>query len=400
MTTAMQVNVSMIPDGWSHSRFKDFAVLQRGKDLTDSNVIPGKYPVVKSNGVDIYHTEFFVEPPGVVTGRSGTIGNAFFIDSPFWAHNTTLYVKDFKENDPKFIYYLIKRMDFRRYLAGTTVPTLNRNDIHALKVSIPASQSEQKVIAGIISKVDEAIEAVESSIKSAVRLKKSLMQNLLTGKLKPDGTWRSEDDFFVNDKFGKVPKGWAIRRVREISFNFDSQRKPIKAEDRKNISGSYPYYGAAGIIDWVNDYIFDGEYILFGEDGNNLLSRKSPQAFIVKGKFWPNNHAHVIQANPEFTTNRYLCEQLESKDYRPIIYGSAQPKINKRDLNGIKVLVPDDITEQIRITDSIGAFNMHEDCLDMKKTSLLNLKKSLMQNLLTGKVRVDVEKINKLLEEV
>lgn len=177
MMVSIQPNMSTVPDGWIYSRFKDFAILQRGKDLTDSDVIPGEYPVVKSNGIDIYHSKYFVEPPGVVTGRSGTIGNAFFVESPFWAHNTSLYVKDFKGNDPKFIYYLIKKMNFRRYLAGTTVPTLNRNDVHSLKVSIPESPSEQKIIAGILSKVDEAVEAVENSIKAAERLKKSMTQN-------------------------------------------------------------------------------------------------------------------------------------------------------------------------------------------------------------------------------
>ena len=96
-----------VPVGWKCDKFKEFAVLQRGNDLTDNEVIPGSYPVVKSNGVSIWHNQFFVEPPGVVTGRSGTIGKAFYIEERFWAHNTTLYVKDFKGNVPKYIYYLI-----------------------------------------------------------------------------------------------------------------------------------------------------------------------------------------------------------------------------------------------------------------------------------------------------
>ena len=96
-----------VPKGWRCDKFKEFAVLQRGSDLTDNDVVPGIYPVVKSNGVSISHNQYFVEPPGVVTGRSGTIGKAFYIEEKFWAHNTTLYVKDFKGNVPKYIYYLI-----------------------------------------------------------------------------------------------------------------------------------------------------------------------------------------------------------------------------------------------------------------------------------------------------
>lgn len=171
-----------VPNDWRFSRFKDFAVLQRGKDLTDNEVVDGAYPVVKSNGIQIRHNQYFVEPPGVVTGRSGTIGKAFYIEECFWAHNTTLYIKDFKGNCPKFMYYLILRMDFRRYFAGTTVPTLNRNDIHRLKVAIPETYEEQKSIVDILDSSENVIQSKIEKIKTLERLKKSLMQNLLTGK--------------------------------------------------------------------------------------------------------------------------------------------------------------------------------------------------------------------------
>lgn len=174
------------PKDWNFSRFKDFAILQRGKDLTDNDVIKGDYPVVKSNGVQIYHNQYFVEPPGVVTGRSGTIGKAFYIEENFWAHNTTLYVKDFRDNSPKYIYYLILRMDFRRYYAGTTVPTLNRNDIHRLKVAIPKTYEEQEAICNLIDSQEKVLEKKQSKINTLQRLKKSLMQNLLTGKVRVD----------------------------------------------------------------------------------------------------------------------------------------------------------------------------------------------------------------------
>jgi type I restriction enzyme, S subunit len=174
------------PQDWNFSRFKDYAVLQRGKDLTDNEVISGPYPVVKSNGVQIHHNQYFVEPPGVVTGRSGTIGKVFFIEEKFWSHNTSLYIKDFKGNNPKFIYFLIHRMDFRKYYAGTTVPTLNRNDIHRLKIAIPKTFEEQEEIANRIDEYDKLLKSKQSKIQTLQRLKKSLMQNLLTGKVRLD----------------------------------------------------------------------------------------------------------------------------------------------------------------------------------------------------------------------
>lgn len=173
-----------VPKGWEVNRFKEFAVLQRGNDLTDNDVVQGDYPVVKSNGVSIYHNKYFVEPPGVVTGRSGTIGKAFYIEERFWAHNTTLYVKDFKGNVPKYIYYLILSMDFSRYYAGTTVPTLNRNDIHKLKVIIPKVVEEQQKIVSVLDASNVIINDKQNKITALERLKKSLMQNLLTGKVR------------------------------------------------------------------------------------------------------------------------------------------------------------------------------------------------------------------------
>jgi type I restriction enzyme S subunit len=173
-----------VPKGWRCDKFKEFAVLQRGSDLTDNDVVSGIYPVVKSNGVSIRHNRYFVEPPGVVTGRSGTIGKAFYIEEKFWAHNTTLYVKDFKGNVPKYIYYLILSMDFSRYYAGTTVPTLNRNDIHKLKVAIPETFEEQQQIALLLDESHNIINKKRNKIAVLERLKKSLMQNLLTGKVR------------------------------------------------------------------------------------------------------------------------------------------------------------------------------------------------------------------------
>lgn len=174
------------PKDWNFSRFKNNSVLQRGKDLTDKEVVKGKYPVVKSNGVQIHHNQYFVEPPGVVTGRSGTIGKVFYIEEKFWSHNTSLYVKDFKGNNPRYIYYLIYRMDFRKYYAGTTVPTLNRNDIHRLKIAIPKTFEEQERIATKIDGFDKLLQSKQTKIRTLQRLKKSLMQNLLTGKIRLD----------------------------------------------------------------------------------------------------------------------------------------------------------------------------------------------------------------------
>lgn len=172
-----------VPNEFSFGRCKEFFVLQRGHDLTDNQATEGDFLVVKSNGPSIRHNAFKAEPPGVITGRSGTIGNVFFIEEKFWPHNTTLYVIDFKGNNPKFIYYLLIHLRLKDYLAGTGVPTLNRNDIHKLRVAIPNLETQNEIVLMLDSNV-KSIELKIKKVDSLISLKKSLMQNLLTGKLR------------------------------------------------------------------------------------------------------------------------------------------------------------------------------------------------------------------------
>jgi len=172
------------PKDWAFGRIKDFFVLQRGHDLTDIEAKDGEYPVVKSNGISINHHEFKSRAPGVVTGRSGTIGNVFYIEKDFWPHNTTLYVKDFCGNLPRYVYYLLIFMRLDIYLAGTGVPTLNRNDIHRLRNTIPKTTNEQQEIVSLLDKCGNNINVKIVKISKLEKLKKSLMQKLLTGQVR------------------------------------------------------------------------------------------------------------------------------------------------------------------------------------------------------------------------
>lgn len=123
----------------------------------------------------------------------------------------------------------------------------------------------------------------------------------------------------------------------DVTKNFDARRVPVKSIDRKK--GPYPYYGASGIVDMVDNYIFDGEYLLVAEDGENLRSRKTPIAFMATGRFWVNNHAHVVQGN-KYANTRYLCYTLALTDISPYLTGSTQPKLTKSSMNNIAVSLP------------------------------------------------------------
>lgn len=152
-----------------------------------------------------------------------------------------------------------------------------------------------------------------------------------------------------------------VRRLTlgDVTVNFDSRRVPIKGIDRS--AGDYPYYGASGVVDFVADYIFDGEFLLIAEDGENLRTRKTPIAFMASGKFWVNNHAHVVQAN-HLANTRYLCYALQRTDISGYISGSTQPKLTKKSLNAIELDMPgkgyqDAVVEILEVLDDKIAVN-------------------------------------------
>ena len=139
---------------------------------------------------------------------------------------------------------------------------------------------------------------------------------------------------------------WEEKRLDEVVDFLDAQRKPLEAGER--VAGPYPYYGASGIIDYVKDYIFDDELILLSEDGANIIDRNYRVAFLAKGKFWVNNHAHVLKAI-NGNVNYFICEELETFDYKKYNSGGAQPKLNQATCRLIMMHMPV-ISEQQKIT--------------------------------------------------
>ena len=144
-------------------------------------------------------------------------------------------------------------------------------------------------------------------------------------------------------------------RLGEVFNVLDSKRIPLSSKERESRRGNYPYYGAQGIIDYIDDYIFDGEYLLIAEDGENLKSQKQNIAQIARGKYWVNNHAHILESNGKCDI-RYICHLLNKMDISGYITGSAQPKLNQANLCSIEVELPD-IQEQKRIAEFIGNFD-------------------------------------------
>ena len=146
---------------------------------------------------------------------------------------------------------------------------------------------------------------------------------------------------------------WEWKPLAALSINHDARRLPVKESDRR--SGEYPYYGASGIVDYVDGYLFDGEYLLVAEDGENLRTRQTPIAFIARGRFWVNNHAHVIEANSENLT-RYLSYALQQADITAYLTGAVMPKLTQANLNRILVPAPP-LRAQRHIVELLGSLD-------------------------------------------
>ena len=192
-------------EDWEQRKLKDVAPLQRGFDLPTTEIHPGNYPVVMSNGIGGYHSTYKVNGPGVVTGRSGTIGKLQYIEADYWPHNTTLWVTNFYGNNPKYIYYLYQNLDLSRFTSGSGVPTLNRNDVHDFWGNLP-SVGEQLKIEKFMTNLDNLITLHQRKLEQLQTLKEYFLQNMFP----------AEGETIPKIRFKGFTDNWKLRTLKEI----------------------------------------------------------------------------------------------------------------------------------------------------------------------------------------
>lgn len=170
---------------------------------------------------------------------------------------------------------------------------------------------------------------------------------------------------------GEVPEHWEVVPLKYLSDNFDSKRVPLNSAERSEMLGDYPYYGATGIVDYINNFLFDGKYVLIGEDGAPFFIQGKDVAFIAEGKFWVNNHAHILQTNDKILSTIF-CYQLNCVDYKGYITGSTRDKLTQDQLKSIKLLLPTKV-EQTIIANYLDHKITRIDHLIAKKEAFIQL---------------------------
>ncbi len=205
------------------------------------------------------------------------------------------------------------------------------------------------------------------------------------GRKKPKKPTNLEVHEADTESLPELPEGWMWTDIFAVSTNHDGKRIPVKDKDRQKMKGEFPYYGASGIIDYVNGYLFDGDYLLIGEDGANLVSRSTPIAFKASGKFWVNNHAHVIEIEGSIPIE--LVEgYINGIDLIPYITGSAQPKLTQKKLNTIPIPLPP-LYEQHVIVERIEKLFHFAEEVEKRVAKTTTLTDHLIQSLLAKAFR-------------
>lgn len=278
--------------------------------------------------------------------------------------------------------------ELERLSIGSTVRGISNGDLLALPLKY-AEKPEQTRISAVLDAMDEVIAQTESLIAKLRQVRTGMLHDLLTRGLDHNGQLRdpiAHPEKFKESSLGLIPIEWSVGNISHLAQNRDARRVPLKQADRDLRHGVYPYYGASGVIDFVDDYLFDGTYVLIGEDGENLRSRQLPLAFIASGQFWVNNHAHVLEPLPQ-TDVRFLATLLEAQDYVPWLLGSAQPKLTQSNLGFVPLRIPPP-EEQSLISDAVDSVGKQIRTEEHELDKLRQLKSGLATDLLTGSVRV------------
>jgi type I restriction enzyme S subunit len=303
------------------------------------------------------------------------------------SQDLTGIVPDENKIDPDFFVWhlLFNQAKIRdRYSQGSTIQGMLTDDLKSLPLLSPPLP-EQHRIAAILSTVDEQIQQTEETLEITKEVKNGLRQDLVIEGI-GHNTFK---EFRIGPFEYEIPQSWDVTTVAECAENRDSDRIPVKSSKREDMDGEIPYYGASGCIDHVDDYLFDGTFLLIAEDGKNLLRRTRPISFKITGKSWVNNHAHILDPNDDMSLE-YLLNYFEILKYDPFVTGMDQIKLNQTNLNRIKVPKPP-LEEQERIAEILRSVTQKMGRGESRLEKLEQLKRGLMQDLLTGKVRVNAK---------
>ena len=315
-------------------------------------------------------TNTATENDTLITVKGSGVGEIWYLSLPAAAIGRQLMAVRILNGSTRFIFHflLTKRIRFEDLASGNLIPGLSRGDILDLEARFPSPPEQQK-IADCLASLDELITLEAQKLDMLKTHKKGLMQQLFP----------AEGETLPKLRFPEFRDAgeWGVWNLGRVAENLDNQRVPITSGER--VAGGIPYYGASGIVDYVEGFIFDEDLLCVSEDGANLVARTYPIAFPISGKTWVNNHAHVLRFE-NACTQKFVEVYLNSIKLDDFITGMAQPKLNKAMLDSIPIPQPT-VPEQQRIADCLTSLDDLITVQTQKLAALKTHKKGLMQQL-------------------
>lgn len=345
--------------------------LSSGKSISSKEISDfGKYPVYGGNGVRGFADKKNFSGQCAIIGRQGAFcGNVRYFSGEAYMTEHAIVVCANDKNNTRYLSYLLSQLRLGRLSGQSAQPGLSVRVLEKQKINLPDLETQKK-IAKILSSLDDKIELNNAINNNLQQQAQALYQNTFP--------------YNIDDE---LPNGWHIVPVGDVIDLHDSKRVPLSGGERDRMRKKiYPYYGAASLMDYVDDYIFDGVYLLLGEDGTVIDANGYPVLQYVWGKFWVNNHAHIITGKLGHSVES-LWVLFKHTSVRSIVTGAVQPKISQANLRSIKIVLPPNeqlqaYNEHIQPMFSIIRNNVDEN------QRLIELRDTLLPKLMSGELDV------------
>lgn len=372
-----KAEMGAIPEDWGQGKIKELAVITTGKRNTQDKKEDGAYPFfVRSSTVEKINSYSFDGEAVLTAGDGVGTGKVFhYINGRFDFHQRVYKISDFRSDmDGYFFYLFFSNHFYNRIMARTaksSVDSVRLEMIADMQVPLPPLP-EQRAIATALSDVDALLAKLDQLIAKKRDIKQATMQQLLTGKKRLPGF------------SGK----WVEKPLQDITICLDNLRIPLNEEQRVKMKGDYPYCGANGVLDYVNNFVIDDDIILIAEDGGYFDEYETrPIAYRMAGKCWVNNHAHILKAL-NGTDQAFVYYSLVHKNILSFLASGTRAKLNKSELYKITINIPHSQDEQSSISAILSDMDAEIQALEAQRDKTRALKQGMMQELLTGRIRL------------
>lgn len=336
---------------------------------------PGKYRYYGAQGIIDHIDDFIFDGTYLLIAEDGENlkskkqNIAQVVDGQFWVNNHAHVVQGNELCDTRYLCYLLNSMDLSGYITGSAQPKLSQANLNAVTMFLPSIDEQKKII--------EYLYTLDKKIVVNQRINDNLLAQAQT----------LYKQFFPYSVQDDLPDGWRIGTVGEIIEIHDSKRIPLSGADRAKMEKKiYPYYGAASLMDFVDNYIFDGKYLLLGEDGTVVDDAGYPILQYVWGQFWVNNHAHILTGRLGYDVES-LYMLFKQTPVKSIVTGAVQPKISQANLRSIQVVIPPEynLREYNDLVEPLfSLFRANEE----ECKTLTALRDTLLPKLMSGEIDV------------